>query len=166
MKESNPEIAAGIISKAFWPIGVFPVDPVDIAKKLGVRVLRTSLPEDVSGVLYKEVGKDAVILLHESDSKSRLRFTCAHELGHFYLKDGTGEQFDWFDFRNSQSTTGSDPEEVFANGFAAALLMPEAEVKSVQKLGKFALKEHFGVSAGALKIRFRKLGISHGDFQP
>ena len=102
-----------------------PIDVEAIAASLGVRVERADLGDDVSGVLVRRGGQ-AVIGVNWTHHPSRQRFTIAHELGHFllhaagtYIDKGTHARF-----RNEQSGSGTDREEVEANAFAAALLIP------------------------------------------
>jgi len=63
---------------------------------------------------------------------------------------------------------GTDPDEVFANQFAANLLMPETEI--TERFGEYtgeytedtailALARHFQVSAEAMSIRLKDLGL-------
>jgi hypothetical protein len=52
----NPQQEAKKILSTLWQEGTFPVDPVTIAKRLGLEVVGTELPEKVSGALIKELG--------------------------------------------------------------------------------------------------------------
>ena len=78
----------------------FPVDPVRIARKLGIVVLDARLHRTVSGALVKERGEDPTILLNERDSVNRKRFTCAHELGHFVRRSDNPDEYEYVDFRD------------------------------------------------------------------
>lgn len=64
--------------------------------------------------------------------------------------------------RDTLSAAGTDPEEIYANAFAANLLMPEYEVRRLRR-GKRAsdldLALRFGVSREAAKRRLADLGI-------
>jgi len=71
--------------------GSLPIDPVRIAKSLGVKVLDTYLKQNVSGALVKKQGEDPSIVLNAEDSTTRKRFTCAHELGHYIRRAGERE---------------------------------------------------------------------------
>lgn len=153
--ESN----AGEVLDRFWDRG-FPVDPVEIANDLGIDVRLAELPENVSGVFVKRPGKDPVIAMEERDSVTRQRFTCAHELAHFILTFGE-EGVDRVDRRDGLSAEGTDPEEVYANTFAASLLMPREEVEKLHGKGLpwFTIADHFGVSEDAIRFRLRDLGL-------
>lgn len=160
----DPAIEANKVLENFWENRGFPVDPVTIAKSLGVQVFDTSLPENVSGALIKEAGKDPVIALHATDHDNRKRFTCSHELGHYVSRVESNRletQYGYVDYRGEAAAKGKDPEEVFANQFAANLLMPEKEVNAQRKKRKshLQLAQYFGVSPEALKHRLNALGL-------
>lgn len=89
----------------------------------GVDVLVTRLPDGLSGLAW-QTDAFRLVLLNPSEAWTRQRFTLAHELGHVLARDAQelipeqqvapGRQSDW--------------TEVRANAFAAALLMPKAEL--------------------------------------
>lgn len=159
----DPEKLADKYRVVFWSEDEFPVDPVTIARNVGVEVLETHLPRDVSGALIKEVDEDPRIILETTDHSNRKRFSCAHELGHYASRVESNDedrQYEYVDFRNGVSATGQDPEEVFANSFAACLLMPESQVRvRFRKSTHAELAAYFGVSNEAMKWRLRKLNL-------
>ena len=108
----------------------FPVDPVQVARDLGADVVELELEEGISGAVYKAPGEDPTIIMNESDSTNRKRFTAAHELGHLIQHSGQ-DTLDFVDYRHTPSNDleNTDYAEVFADEFAGALLMPEREVK-------------------------------------
>lgn len=68
-----------------------------------------------------------VIAVNSAQHENRQRFTIAHELGHFLLHRGTKLHFDEdfrIDYRDATSSDATKREEIEANAFAAALLMP------------------------------------------
>jgi len=139
-----------------------PIDPVAIARTAGLRVLEAQLDEKTLGALVKNPGQDPVIVLNESDSENRKRFTCAHELGHFVRRSTEGEKYLTVDLRNSHSSTGLDPEEVYANEFAASLLMPEDKVRSCVEtgMGDLEMAIRFKVSREAMQNRLANLDLT------
>lgn len=158
----NPKEAAQLTLDRIWGNRGVPVDPVWIAKKLGIRVIETKLPDEISGGLIKEKEKDPVIVISKTDSLNRKRFSCAHELGHYVKRVESGEEsYEYVDLRNNLSSSGSDVEEIFANQFAACLLMPEDQVKEYykMKLPSIFLAEHFGVSDDAMHFRLKNLNL-------
>jgi Zn-dependent peptidase ImmA (M78 family) len=143
--------------------GTLPVDPVRIAKDLGVKVLKAPLKKDVSGALVKKEGRDPSILLNAEDGRARKRFTCAHELGHYIRRSSEPTpRYEYVDYRDKRSSTGTDEEERYANSFAASLLMPEVAVKAMHTPGMatFRLAKHFGVSVESMQHRLNNLGLS------
>ena len=157
--------AARSLLDEIWGNRGFPVDPVWIARQLGIRVVDSpELPQNVSGALVQEPGYDPVILLSSSDGDNRKRFTCAHELGHYIHHVSTGNdpgKMKFIDFRDANSRTGVDHDEVWANTFAANLLMPEHAVKAFSKQGVpcATMAWRFDVSMEAMSVRLRALKL-------
>ena len=152
------------IGDAWSPLRL-PVDPFAIAQQLGIKVfVDHGLPAEVSGMLRKQAGyEDPEILLNAGDSRNRQRFTCAHELGHYNqrVKEGSDGAWEYVDKRDPLSSQGLDPEEVYANKFAAGLLMPQDEVKArADDPNPAALALDFGVSADAMRFRLENLGLT------
>ena len=133
-----------------------PVDPIAIAGKLGIKVFTAPLEQNVSGKLFMKVGRDPEIYLNGSDSYNRQRFTCAHELGHWSKRVAKGmESGEIVDYRGPLSSTGTDPQEIYANQFAAALLMPTEEVQRLTErgYGPIAIADALRVSPDAAVFR-------------
>lgn len=138
-----------------------PVDPFLIAGRLGVKAYSANLDRNISGMLVKKPGEDPEIYVHVSDSPNRRRFTCAHELGHYVKRSATGDvEWEYVEHRDLLTAQGSDPEEIYANQFAASLLMPREKVDALHEtLGTAALAYEFGVSAEATHYRLANLGL-------
>jgi Zn-dependent peptidase ImmA (M78 family) len=138
-----------------------PVDPVRIARGLGIKVVTAHLDQDVSGALVKEPQRDPTIVLNATDSPNRTRFTCAHELGHFVKRTRAPEEYTYVDHRASLAATGREPHEVYANQFAAALLMPARHVRRLDAEGLTDLQMalRFDVSLEAMQYRLQNLGV-------
>jgi Zn-dependent peptidase ImmA (M78 family) len=151
---------AARLRAAVWG-GAIPVDPVSIARAAGLRVLDASLDENTLGALIKQPGQDPTILLNGNDSENRKRFTCAHEIGHFVRRSEETDEYTTIDLRNPLSATGEDPEEVYANEFAACLLMPEDDVRRLVKMGldDLEMSIRFRVSREAMQYRLKNLGL-------
>lgn len=148
-----------------WGAQPLPVDPIEIARQFGIRVAEVRFERDISGALVKEPGRDPAILLNKRDAPNRKRFTCAHELGHYVHRskqlDKPDEDYSYVDMRNSLSAKGIDAEEIYANEFAACLLMPEDQVREYKQEGlqpqQMALR--FGVSQDAMAFRMLNLNV-------
>jgi Zn-dependent peptidase ImmA (M78 family) len=158
-KEASTE-AAQLLEIA-WSPGQIPVDPVAIARSAGIRVVEAKLDEDTLGALVKAPREDPVIVINESDQDNRKRFTCAHELGH-WMRRSVDDEYTSIDLRSDLSRTGNDPEEIFANEFAASLLMPETEFRAQHDLGRNPklLAIEFKVSPEAAAFRLKNLGLA------
>ena len=154
----HPRVEAERVLTAFWPDRKVPVDPVAIARAMGLGVKQGELPTEISGALVKRAGADAVILLAREDHPNRKRFTCAHELGHFVRHAGSAA-IERLDFRGPLATAGFDKEEVWANQFAAYLLMPAAELLQAieHQQAVWQLSHLFGVSGEAMGFRLEHL---------
>jgi Zn-dependent peptidase ImmA (M78 family) len=150
-----------------------PVDPIKIAKALGLQVITDDLGPDVSGLLVRRGGQ-VVVAVERSDPPTRRNFTVAHEIGHHVL----GHQFEagahvhvdkgnYISQRGPRSSAGVDPKEVEANQFAATLLMPEQLLRAAASaLGSpmmdsdvTDLAHRFRVSEQAMTIRLTALGL-------
>ncbi len=147
--------------EAAWG-STIPVDPVAIARDAGLRVVEAELDENTLGALVKQPGHDPAILLNQNDSANRRRFTCAHELGHFVRRLEEEEQYATVDLRNGRSSTGEVTDEVYANEFAASLLMPSAAVHAFARegLGDLEMAIRFKVSRQAIQFRLKNLGLA------
>ena len=160
IKDEARRAAAAVLEQA-WDSDQFPVDPVVIASRLGVQVYEAQLPGNVSGLLKKDPGKDAEIYVDVDDAPVRRKFTAAHELGHFERRRDSKDSFVGFvDRRDGRSSEGSHADEIFANTFAAHLLMPPSAVKVLVHAGKGGLEmaRFFGVSLHAMQFHLDNLG--------
>src|ERR1700684_1249177 len=152
---------AAKLRDAVWA-PVIPVDPVAIARNAGLRVLEAELDENTMGALIKQPGQEPTIMLNQNDGENRKRFTCAHELGHFVRRSEEADEYASVDLRSGLSAMGDDPEEVYANEFAAALLMLEDDVKALHNFGLSDLEMaiRFKVSRDAMQYRLKNLGLT------
>lgn len=149
-----------------------PVDVQRIAEGEGLKVTFERFEDNVSGVLIQQ-GSNLVVGVNAGHHPNRQRFTIAHELAHYKLhaKNPTVFVDDvMFHFRG-QSLIDQPPQELEANLFAAALLMPEdflrydLEAGSLDALDENAVKKlahRYGVSPQALTIRLMQLGLLAG----
>ena len=147
-----------------------PVPVEQLAERMGAVVRYAPFDGQMSGLLHRaEDGTRAVIGVNSRHPTVRQRFSIAHELGHLVLHE-PAFQIDphaFVSFRNSKSSNASDPHEIEANQFAAALLMPVALLRAcVEQLGENPdveeairrLAQRFDVSTQAMTIRLTSLG--------
>jgi len=141
--------------------GLIPVDPVSIARRAGLRVVDAALDDNTMGALVKLPGQDPTIMLNPNDGPNRRRFTCAHEIGHYVRRSEKAEEYTTVDLRSGLSSEGTDQEEIYANKFAACLLMPDGEVRrlSAEGMVDWEMAIRFGVSREAIQFRLRDLGL-------
>jgi Zn-dependent peptidase ImmA (M78 family) len=108
-----------------------PVPIEAVARRLKLAVKAAPLGSDMSGVLVVEGGQ-GVIGYNADHATVRQRFTIAHEVAHFVLhvQSGSHQSRVFVDRyvvyrRDGLASTGTDKQEVEANRFGAALLMPK-----------------------------------------
>jgi Zn-dependent peptidase ImmA (M78 family) len=149
-----------------------PILVEDIAITAGLQVVRSVADWNESGFLLRQ-NASAIIGINSRNSLRRQRFTIAHELGHWLLHEGKPlivDQSVMVNKRDDVSSQATNQEEIEANQFAAALLMPaplileniqrqlDTGVASREELIS-ALSKQFDVSADAMGWRLINLGI-------
>lgn len=149
-----------------------PIDPEKIAVKMGLAVVPYPMDNGVSGMLVINA-HGATIGYNQEEPRNRQRFTIAHELGHYVLhSDNTSRVFVdnelkvHFRSNESQQDSAKAQMEFEANTFAAALLMPDAQlIENIQQLdldlgdnrGLDGLANKFNVSTSAMYYRLVNL---------
>jgi Zn-dependent peptidase ImmA (M78 family) len=141
-----------------------PIDPIVVARKLGINVYAKDLGPQLSGMIVKSRADDPPdIFLNEEHAPVRQRFTCAHELGHHFGNyTWSGERNNTYVHqRGALAACGTHIEEKYANAFAANLLMPEEEVRRFHAKGldEVELARQFWVSTDAMTNRLQNLGL-------
>ncbi|MFS0490821.1 ImmA/IrrE family metallo-endopeptidase [Leadbetterella byssophila] len=179
------EKAQQILNEFSYSGGV--VDVEKIANSHDIKVVRhnfnnndLNLLDQVSGALVVKDGKRTIgVNIHEDEK--RQRFTIAHELGHYFLDHLNGAEIILDTkrlYRNLNSGMGVNKQEVEANAFAAALLMPKEEIIKALKVESqrtdiiydhdiiASLAEKFQVSQISMSIRLNRLGLIEIDNYP
>ena len=142
-----------------WDRGI-PVDPVKIARSLGLSVFSAQLDTDtLAMVIGSENSTD--IYINDSLPPVRYRFSCIHELGHYvycggYLPPGTG----YVDRRSGSGEMNLG--EIYANEFASSILMPERDFREYVDGGSSMVEvaARFQVPLDAARKRYRCLDSS------
>jgi Zn-dependent peptidase ImmA (M78 family)/DNA-binding XRE family transcriptional regulator len=144
------EVAAELRSRL--GLGLGPITDLEgiLELELGLRIFVRALPSSVSGVYAYHPELGACIVLNRLHPHSRRRWTLAHELAHFMTT-----RFESSVVMVSESR--KNPDDVFADAFAAAFLMPSATVRRIFEEyvgaeGKFAARH--------LVLGARRLGVS------
>ena len=146
-----------------------PVPVKQVATHLGIKLELTDLGEDCSGVLVRN-GNRAVIGINDKQHSNRQRFSIAHEIAHLILHEGDTyiDKGYRVHFRDLESGSGTKFEEMEANAFAAALLMPAKWVRDAFRQQPFDLTEDdslellakkFEVSTQAMTYRLMNLQL-------
>ena len=106
-------------------MGEVPTPIEAVAAKRGAQVVRERLDRDVSGLLFRD-DESVMIGVNDLHAPRRQRFTIAHEVGHLEMHKGRPLVLDHvrINMRDATSSTATDVEEIEANQFAAAILMP------------------------------------------
>jgi len=156
--------ASKLLESSWWTNrdGPLPINPFELASGLGIRVQMDSLPSDQSGKIVFPTDGSPLIVVNRADSENRQRFTCAHEIGHYVRRGQDPDRTTFVDYRDTLAGLGRDPEEIFANQFAAALLMPASQVKRFRQDDEPAstLARRFGTSVQAMELRLRNLHLA------
>ena len=148
-----------------------PINVARVARAYGIAVVYRAFEgdEDISGFYLREKG-ERVIGVNNAQAPVRQRFTIAHELGHALLDERDRVHVDGafnLRLRDVKSSLAIDPDEMAANHFAAELLMPGTDVRSLVGDGiditddaeLRGLARHFGVSQQAMAYRLMNLGL-------
>lgn len=146
-----------------------PVDPLKVARALGMRVLTAVFSEEgKSGAVVKRAGQFS-IFVNANEPPGRMRFTVAHEIGHRLLHMDLGVE-EFVDTEDNFRTTGVPEEENWtperrreweANVFASALLMEATALREKWEGCKdpATLAWMFQVSTTAMVVRLTQLGL-------
>ena len=142
------------IRTQYWPEGTVPVDIVKI-----VEIRLRLLPDPVHGLLtqldmdaYLKVDRSGIVVDYNCymnpKFNNRLRFSFAHELGHYFLHSEIYAQLDfnspedWKEFTNNLPESEYTSFEWQANEFAGRLLVPYDMLKSeVGKVSEIIQKD-------------------------
>lgn len=169
MSQKTERDAAQLLAKFGITDPPVPVD--DLARQMGVTVLEEKLGQGVSGILYRKDDGPSVIAVNAAHAAVRRRFSIAHEIGHLSLHAGRSIIVDHLvrgrvNMRDERSSLATSREEIEANSFAAALLMPAdwigADIegslgeRAVRAVG--ALAQRYNVSTQAMELRLINLG--------
>lgn len=150
-----------------------PVQVVAMAHFYGFSVYESELDENTSGMIVvndkpiKNFDTNRIIVVNSDHASTRKRFTIAHELGHYILKNRPQKCY-----AHRDSNENYSQEEKDANSFASALLMPEDDVRKYVNSYKgvaadddidfvltLMVARKYDVSERAAEVRLKKLGI-------
>lgn len=119
------ETAAEEVVKAFgmWRL---PVNPFDVAREEGVRVVPGVYGESFDARIeyYPAYGRFVIFYRDVGRPEGRIRFSIAHELAHFYLPTHRQRLEEGRMHSSKPDFRSREPLEQEADRFAAGLLMP------------------------------------------
>lgn len=131
-----------------------PVNLTQICDMLGI-VIRYDVLKGLDGYFIRHPGmRNVTIVVNDSVSLVRQRFSVAHELGHIRLKHGL------LGFSTAGIVIRREWMEVNANYFASELLMPKPLLQKYGHMTAEEISEKCKVSKPAASIRAEQLGWS------
>ncbi|MEN6371891.1 MAG: ImmA/IrrE family metallo-endopeptidase [Armatimonadota bacterium] len=149
-----------------------PVEVEKVAKRLGIDLYREQFVEQIDGLYLRMSDAPPVIAINSSYLKppGRQHFTAAHEVGHHLLCQHVVNKTRLF-YLDSVETRKNKLEKM-CDRFAALLLMPEPIVRqwfeelSANTENRVSIMAaRFGVSAWAMRVRLRELGLPYSKWQ-
>jgi Zn-dependent peptidase ImmA (M78 family) len=144
-----------------------PINPFDIAKKEGIVIKPGYYDDDFDARIEYYPALNAYCIFHAEPigwrTEGRVRFSIAHELGHFYLPEHRVRLRNGQMHNSKSDFVSRDPRELEADEFAADLLMPmesfRAELKRFrggfcQLKDLMTLASNLGVSVTSVARRY------------
>jgi IrrE N-terminal-like domain len=139
-------------------ITVAPISLRDVVSFLNLSLLEKSREPFSSEAALVPIGDDHAVERRGQANERRLRFTIAHEIGHFVLHKERA-----LSERGGPTSQHTARLEREADQFAAELLMPEHLVRQAaleHGADPRRLADRFDVSVQAMNIRLRRLGLA------
>jgi Zn-dependent peptidase ImmA (M78 family) len=163
IRKEAAEDAARILKATFRLLA--PVEPIGIAQELDTRVVEADLEEDILGMLLMTPGSESKIYLNQRDGVLRQRLTCAIELGHYVRQSAKTDEYGRIDRRTDPSASKEDPDSIYAEEFAACLLMPEIEFRALAELGvdELEIALRFQVPREIVRLKLNEMGIQTAE---
>lgn len=144
----------------FWKTGdriLVPVDPEQIAKNAGIKIQAQHQFTNLGRLFYDE--GIPTIEYKSREPSTRIRFTVAHELGHYFLGHLKPERV-FEDSLANFSTQTIKPKEIEANQFAMELLVPidtlDDLIMQQNLTDGYQLAVLFGVSNKTIELRVKQ----------
>jgi Zn-dependent peptidase ImmA (M78 family) len=148
-----------------------PIPVEELAEGVDALIVRNNFDGPESGFTLRD-GERIIIGINTRTSRKRQRFSIAHEIGHVVLHPLNTLIVDHsvrMDWRDDVSSLGTNKQEIEANAFAAALLMPQGMI--INRVKGYTshvssrdeliadLARVFDVSTEAMGFRLINLGI-------
>jgi hypothetical protein len=144
-----------------------PVDSAALANELGVQTLVITMKEGTLGGLLMKPGEDPKIVVNRRDGYLRQRLTCAVELGHYLRRSTETNDYERVDRRGSGARSPRGIDGIYAQEFAACLLMPrrDVEILSELEMDDLQMALYLKVPREAMQIRLKDLGLPAPDLE-
>lgn len=156
-KMSNPNYARvrAQVSEIREQFGLIepPVNPVDVARGLGINVHFVEFEPDFANVSGFYDPDENAIVVNKQEFPLRQTFTIAHELGHALLHREWAASEGYRVLMRDDQTDHGEPHEREANAFAAHLLVPRDVLDKYSGLSPQDLSRLFAVSVPMIKNR-------------
>lgn len=146
-----------------------PVNVEAIIRGMGLELEKSSLGDQLSGILRKD-GDSYKVIVNKDHHYYRQRFTMAHELAHYVLHQDLLDKginddraYRSVSYRDYMNKLIGPKQETEANRLAALILTPEASIRGLFADGKTnpdELSRIFQVSKQAMEIRLKGLGLT------
>ena len=164
---SDPYLSASLVAeRVFREQGIsrLPVDPIALAKSLGILVkAKPASAEGVSGMLLRLGNEFGIAYATHIDNVGFQNFSVGHELGHYFLPGHVDAVLgDGHVHESRAGFRSADRYEMEADHFAATLLMPRALFRSAMRTagdglaGIEKLARKCNTSLTATAIRYAK----------
>ena len=140
-----------------WHLGLDPIPSLcELLEEKGIKVIETDLPESINGLschaLREGENVAEAVVISSRINVERKRFTLAHELAHRIIRSAGDSAIDL---------------ETAMQRFAGAFLMPGQRIREEVGANRrrisyceiIRLKRIYGVSAAALLIRLKQIGV-------
>lgn len=149
-----------VIRKALPPERWFPVDPLQLARELGLDIFDEDLGQSIEGAMLSSNGNSAIVMNTLVTDRGRRTFTAAHELGHYSLHRNCSDPRCSFEDLMDVADRPANIEQE-ANEFAMTLLMPIDDVReqaghdvpSISMVKRLAARYGTSLTATALRLR-------------
>lgn len=167
---ANPvQLAKALLDQL--PDLTLPVPIHDIATALDIIEIKPMTTSGFEGGLITDASKSTgCILVNQSNSSRRQRFTIGHELGHYLNPWHTGEDGQFMCKSKDMVATGSSTNnkqrmEIEANQFSAELLMPAKFMRNDVKRLSSPDVDHIVSLANNYDVSKESMGRRYIDFQ-
>ena len=146
-----------------------PIEPELIAKNKGISFSYGNYEDAFDGLTEHEFGEFHIFInldRHSHKESERVRFTFAHELGHYFIDEHRNalEKGQAPSHPSFTDFSSNNPVEVEADFFAASLLMPKARILKDCFKKKFSfqiiegLSKKYKTSTTATALKFASIG--------